>query len=244
MNYVPERIGIIGGSGIYDIAGLTNKRWEKVTSPFGEPSSELLFGELDGHNIVFLPRHGRGHRIPPTEINFHANIDALKRVGVTDVISVSAVGSLREDLPPGTFVIIDQFIDRTFARNKSFFGTGLVAHVSMAYPVCKRLGDHIEMAAKEANIPIVRGGTYLVMEGPQFSSHVGWARFCAHVENLTVAEGGNRIADTIYVSPGCACCLPKNDDPLHGCKFKMITDSHDPCTRKNRHHRRQRDLRH
>ncbi len=167
---VPERIGIIGGSGIYDIAGLTNKRWEKVTSPFGEPSSELLFGELDGHNIVFLPRHGRGHRIPPTEINFHANIDALKRVGVTDVISVSAVGSLREDLPPGTFVIIDQFIDRTFARNKSFFGTGLVAHVSMAYPVCKRLGDHIEMAAREANIPVVRGGTYLVMEGPQFSS--------------------------------------------------------------------------
>ncbi|MGB4924041.1 MAG: 5'-methylthioadenosine phosphorylase, partial [Candidatus Nitrotoga sp.] len=144
MNYVPERIGIIGGSGIYDIAGLTNKRWEKVTSPFGEPSSELLFGELDGHNIVFLPRHGRGHRIPPTEINFHANIDALKRVGVTDVISVSAVGSLREDLPPGTFVIIDQFIDRTFARNKSFFGAGLVAHVSMAYPVCRRLGDHIE----------------------------------------------------------------------------------------------------
>ena len=170
MIHVPERIGIIGGSGIYDIAGLTNKRWEKVASPFGEPSSELLFGELDGHNIVFLPRHGRGHRVPPTEINFHANIDALKRVGVTDVISVSAVGSLREDLPPGTFVIVDQFIDRTFARNKSFFGTGLVAHVSMAYPVCKRLGDHIEMAAREANIPIVRGGTYLVMEGPQFSS--------------------------------------------------------------------------
>ncbi|RFC38057.1 MAG: methylthioadenosine phosphorylase [Candidatus Nitrotoga sp. LAW] len=170
MTHVPERIGIIGGSGIYDIAGLTNKRWEKVISPFGEPSSELLFGELDGHSVVFLPRHGRGHRIPPTEINFHANIDALKRVGVTDVISVSAVGSLREDLPPGTFVIVDQFIDRTFARNKSFFGTGLVAHVSMAYPVCKRLGDYIEMAAKEANIPIVRGGTYLVMEGPQFSS--------------------------------------------------------------------------
>jgi 5'-methylthioadenosine phosphorylase len=170
MTHVPERIGIIGGSGIYDIAGLTNKRWEKIASPFGEPSSELLFGELDGHNIVFLPRHGRGHKIPPTEINFHANIDALKRVGVTDVISVSAVGSLREDLPPGTFVIVDQFIDRTFARNKSFFGAGLVAHVSMAYPVCKRLGDHIEMAAREANIPVVRGGTYLVMEGPQFSS--------------------------------------------------------------------------
>ncbi|MFA6121866.1 MAG: S-methyl-5'-thioadenosine phosphorylase [Sideroxydans sp.] len=163
-------IGIIGGSGVYDIAGLENKRWEKVESSFGEPSDELLFGELNGVKLAFLPRHGRGHKIPPSEINFRANIDALKRVGVTDVISVSAVGSLREHLRPGTFVIVDQFIDRTFARNKSFFGTGLVAHVSMAHPVCKRLGDHIEAAAKEAGINALRGGTYLVMEGPQFSS--------------------------------------------------------------------------
>ncbi|MFA5371578.1 MAG: S-methyl-5'-thioadenosine phosphorylase [Sideroxydans sp.] len=163
-------IGIIGGSGVYDIAGLENRHWERVESPFGEPSDELLFGELNGIKLAFLPRHGRGHKIPPSSINFHANIDVLKRAGVTDVISVSAVGSLREDLPPGTFVIIDQFIDRTFARDKSFFGHGLVAHVSMAHPVCRRLGDHLEAAAKAAGIPAVRGGTYLVMEGPQFSS--------------------------------------------------------------------------
>ena len=143
-------IGIIGGSGVYDIEGLTNKRWVHVQSPFGKPSDELLFGELNGQQMVFLPRHGRGHRIPPTDINFRANIDALKRAGVTDVISVSAVGSLREHLRPGMFVIVDQFIDRTFARAKSFFGTGLVAHVSMAHPVCSRLCDHIEAAAREA----------------------------------------------------------------------------------------------
>jgi 5'-methylthioadenosine phosphorylase len=163
-------LGIIGGSGVYDIDGLTDKRWQKVASPFGEPSDELLFGDLNGQQMVFLPRHGRGHKIPPSEINFRANIDALKRSGVTDVVSVSAVGSLKEGLPPGTFVIVDQFIDRTFAREKSFFGTGLVAHVSMAHPVCRRLGDHLEMAAREAGISVARGGTYLVMEGPQFSS--------------------------------------------------------------------------
>jgi len=162
--------GIIGGSGVYDIDGLSNKHWEKVHSPFGEPSDELLFGELSGRQLVFLPRHGRGHKIPPSEINFRANIDALKRVGVTEIISVGAVGSLREHLHPGMFVIVDQFIDRTFARNKSFFCTGCVAHVSMAHPVCKRLGNHIEAAAKQAGINAVRGGTYLVMEGPQFSS--------------------------------------------------------------------------
>jgi len=163
-------LGIIGGSGVYDIDGLAGKRWEKVASPFGEPSDELLCGELDGQAMAFLPRHGRGHRIPPSEINFRANIDALKRAGVTDIISVSAVGSLREHLHPGMFVIVDQFIDRTFARSKSFFGTGLVAHVSMAHPVCRRLGDHIEAASREAGIEAARGGTYLVMEGPQFSS--------------------------------------------------------------------------
>jgi 5'-methylthioadenosine phosphorylase len=163
-------LGIIGGSGVYDIDGLSGKRWERVHSPFGEPSDELLCGELDGQAMVFLPRHGRGHRIPPSEINFRANIDALKRLGVTDVVSVSAVGSLREHLHPGMFVIVDQFVDRTFARAKSFFGTGMVAHVSMAHPVCSRLGDHLEAAAREAGIEVVRGGTYLVMEGPQFSS--------------------------------------------------------------------------
>ncbi len=162
--------GVIGGSGVYDIEGLTNKRWQHVESPFGQASDELLFGDLDGQPMVFLPRHGRGHRVPPSEINYRANIDVMKRCGVTDLVSVSAVGSLREDLPPGTFVIVDQFIDRTFARQKSFFATGLVAHVSMAHPVCRRLGDHLEAAARQSGISAVRGGTYLVMEGPQFSS--------------------------------------------------------------------------
>jgi 5'-methylthioadenosine phosphorylase len=166
----PAVIGIIGGSGLYDIEGLTDKRWERVPTSFGEASDELLFGEIGGQRMVFLPRHGRGHKIPPSEINYRANIDALKRAGVTDVISVSAVGSLREHLRPGTFVIIDQFIDRTFARTKSFFTTGLVAHVSMAHPVCGRLGEHLAAAAREAGIEVAQGGTYLVMEGPQFSS--------------------------------------------------------------------------
>ncbi len=163
-------LAILGGSGVYNIDSLTNTRWVKVDSPFGSPSDEILTGELAGQPIAFLPRHGRGHRIPPSEINFRANIDALKRIGATSIISVSAVGSLREHLPPGMFVIVDQFIDRTFARNKSFFGTGLVAHVSMAHPVCQRLGDAIENAAAKTGLRYVRGGTYLVMEGPQFSS--------------------------------------------------------------------------
>lgn len=163
-------LGIIGGSGVYDIDGLTGKEWRTIDSPFGAPSDQLLFGELDGQKLVFLPRHGRGHRIPPSELNFRANIDAMKRAGVTEILSVSAVGSLKEDLPPGTFVIVDQFIDRTFARTKSFFGTGLVAHVSMAHPTCDRLSDLVEQAATEAGIVAVRGGTYLVMEGPQFST--------------------------------------------------------------------------
>ncbi len=163
-------LGIIGGSGIYDIAWLEHPRWEKFVGPFGKPSDDLLLGELEGARLAFLPRHGRGHRIPPGEINFRANIDALKRAGVTDVLALSAVGSLREDLPPGTFVVVDQFIDRTFARPKSFFGAGMVAHVSMAHPVCARLGDVAEAAAREAGAPCVRGGTYLVMEGPQFST--------------------------------------------------------------------------
>ncbi|MBL8741141.1 MAG: S-methyl-5'-thioadenosine phosphorylase [Myxococcales bacterium] len=163
-------IGVIGGSGVYQVEGLEKASWRRIRSAFGEPSDELLFGELDGEDVVFLPRHGRGHRIPPTEVNYRANIDALKRVGVTDVISLSAVGSLKEELPPGTFVLVDQFIDRTFAREKSFFGTGLVGHVSMAHPVCKRVGDVLEAAATTVSAKAVRGGTYLVMEGPQFSS--------------------------------------------------------------------------
>jgi 5'-methylthioadenosine phosphorylase len=163
-------LGVIGGSGVYEIDGLEDKRWVKVETPFGDPSDELLTGTLDGQRLVFLPRHGRGHRIPPSELNFRANIHALKQMGVTEILSVSAVGSLKETLPPGTFVVIDQFIDRTFARAKSFFGTGLVAHVALGNPVCNRLGDLIEQALQELEIPHQRRGTYMVMEGPQFST--------------------------------------------------------------------------
>ena len=163
-------IGIIGGSGLYDIDGLEEKSWQRVETPWGDPSGELLFGRLDGVRCVFLPRHGRGHPVSPTHLNYRANIDALKRSGVTDVLSLSAVGSLRADLPPGHFVIVDQFIDRSFAREKSFFGEGIVAHVSMAHPVCGRLGDAIETGARSLSLPVTRGGTYLVMEGPQFST--------------------------------------------------------------------------
>jgi len=163
-------IGLMGGSGIYELDGLQGARWEKVDSPFGSPSDEILLGELAGLRFAFLPRHGRGHRIPPSEVNYRANIDALKRVGVTDLISLGACGSLREHLHPGVFVLVDQFIDRSSTRAKTFFGTGLVAHVSMARPVCDRLGDAVEARAQKLDIPIVRGGTYLAMEGPQFSS--------------------------------------------------------------------------
>ena len=163
-------IGVIGGSGIYEIEGLSNTRWERVTSPFGEPSDALLFGDLEGQPMVFLPRHGRGHKLPPNGVNYRANIDALKRSGVTDILSLSAVGSFREEFSPGTFVLVDQFIDRTIQRDKSFFGPGLVAHVSMAHPVCARLADALAEAAESVDVTAVRGGTYLAMEGPQFSS--------------------------------------------------------------------------
>lgn len=163
-------IGLIGGSGLYDIDGLEEREWRHVHTPWGEPSDALLFGRLHGVKCVFLPRHGRGHPTPPSALNFRANIDALKRSGVTEIISLSAVGSLKEELPPGHFVIVDQFIDRTFAREKSFFGTGCVAHVSVAHPTCPRLSDAIEVAGRDLGLPMTRGGTYLVMEGPQFST--------------------------------------------------------------------------
>jgi 5'-methylthioadenosine phosphorylase len=163
-------LGVIGGSGLYDLPGLTDTRWVRVDTPWGAPSDEVFLGRLGGAQLAFLPRHGRGHRIPPSEVNYRANIAALKSLGATDVLSLSAVGSLRADLPPGTFVVVDQFIDRSFAREKSFFGTGLVAHVSMAEPVCRRLGDHVQAALVQQGLPHARGGTYLVMEGPQFST--------------------------------------------------------------------------
>jgi 5'-methylthioadenosine phosphorylase len=163
-------IGIIGGSGLYDLPGLSDTRWVRCDTPWGAPSDEIFVGRLGDARLAFLPRHGRGHRIPPGEVNYRANIAALKSLGVTDVLSLSAVGSLRADLPPGSFVIVDQFIDRTFAREKSFFGSGLVAHVALAQPVCTRLGDHLQRALVAQALPHARGGTYLVMEGPQFST--------------------------------------------------------------------------
>jgi 5'-methylthioadenosine phosphorylase len=170
MDTIQPVIGIIGGSGLYDIDGLEEKQWRHVPTPWGKPSDELLFGRLGGVQCVFLPRHGRGHRLSPSHLNYRANIDALKRSGVTDVLSLSAVGSLKEEYPPGHFVIVDQFIDRSFAREKSFFGEGCVAHVSVAHPVCPRLGDAAELAAIQLGLPVSRGGSYLVMEGPQFST--------------------------------------------------------------------------
>ena len=163
-------LGIVGGSGLYDIPALSNKRWEAISSPWGAPSDQILFAEIDGLPIRFMPRHGRGHKVPPSAIDYRANIDALKRAGVTDLVSVSACGSLKEEFAPGHFVLVDQFIDRTFAREKSFFGPGCVAHVSMADPVSPGLVDLVEAAAREESIPATRGGTYLVMEGPQFST--------------------------------------------------------------------------
>ena len=163
-------IGVIGGSGLYAIDTLEDPRWITVDTPWGAPSDQLLTGRIGAVEFVFLPRHGRGHRLPPSDVNARANIDALKRAGCTDVIAISAVGSLREDYAPGQFVIVDQFIDRTFARDKSFFGPGMVAHVSMADPTCPLLSGLCADAASAAGAIVVRSGTYLAMEGPQFSS--------------------------------------------------------------------------
>jgi 5'-methylthioadenosine phosphorylase len=163
-------LGVIGGSGLYDLEGLAGRRWVEIASPFGTPSDALLMGRLGETELVFLPRHGRGHVLPPTAVNARANIDALKRAGCTDVISLSAAGSLREALAPGDFVVVDQFIDRTFAREKSFFGPGLAAHVSMAEPVCPRLSRLAATAGRAAGARVVEGGCYLAMEGPQFST--------------------------------------------------------------------------
>jgi len=166
----PWVVGIIGGSGLYDIPGLEGPEWKTIECASGCPSDALLFGSLAGVEVRFLPRHGRGHRLSPTDIDARANIEALKRAGCTDIVSVAAVGSLREDLPPGTFVVVDQYIDCTFARPKSYFGPGLVAHVSMADPVCPRLSGFVVQAARSAGAPTVDNGTYLAMEGPQFST--------------------------------------------------------------------------
>jgi len=236
MNNSKPILGIIGGSGVYEIDGLKNKQWKKVPSPFGEPSDELLFGELSGQKMVFLPRHGRGHRIPPSEINYRANIDALKRAGVTELISVSAVGSLKEELKPGMFVIVDQFIDRTFARKKSFFSSGLVAHVSMANPVCNRLGNHIQSTAKSIGIEVVRGGIYIAMEGPQFSSiaesklYRSWGCDVIGMTNMPEAKLA-REAEICYVSVAMVtdydCWHTEHENVSVDAMIKVLNDNAD-----------------
>ena len=163
-------LGVIGGSGVYDLPGLENRRSETVETPWGAPSAALIKGDIDGLPVVFLPRHDTGHRLPPSDIDYRANIDALKRAGVTDLVSVSACGSFKEELAPGTFVLVDQFIDRTRGRVSSFFGPGCVAHVSLAFPISPGLADLVEAAAKAEALAYQRGGTYLAMEGPQFST--------------------------------------------------------------------------
>jgi 5'-methylthioadenosine phosphorylase len=199
------RLAIIGGSGLYDLPGLEDTRWVAVDTPWGAPSDEVFLGRLGRTELAFLPRHGRGHRIAPSEVNYRANMAALKMLGATDVLAVSAVGGLREELPPGQFVIVDQFIDRTSGRAKSFFGRGLVAHVSMAHPVCTRLGDHLAAALQAQAIEHTRGGTYLVIDGPQFStqaeSHLyrAWGASVIGMTNLPEAQLA-REAELCYAS--------------------------------------------
>lgn len=213
-------LGIIGGSGLYDLPGLTDVRWVALDTPWGAPSDELCTGRLGDARLVFLPRHGRGHRIPPGEVNYRANIAALKAMGVTDVLSLSAVGGLQAELAPGTFVVVDQFIDRTFARARSFFGTGLVAHVSMARPVCSRLGRHVLAVLQAQGVPCADGGTYLAMEGPQFStmaeSHLyrSWGCHVIGMTNMPEAKLA-REAELCYASVAMVtdfdCWHPEHD---------------------------------
>ena len=208
-------LGIIGGSGVYDI-DMDNARWETIVSPWGEPSDQVRRGEIGGLPVVFLPRHGRGHVQSPTTINFRANIDVMKRCGVTDLVSLSAVGSLKEELPPGTFVLVDQFIDRTFAREKSFFGAGCVGHVPFSHPVSPGLQDIVEQALKAEGLAHARGGTYVVMEGPQFStlaeSHLyrSWGAAVIGMTNMPEAKLA-REAEICY----CTVAMVTDYDSWH-----------------------------
>src|SRR3954452_4644600 len=229
-------IGIIGGSGLYRIDGLTDVEWRRVESPFGDPSDEFCFGTLDGQRVVFLPRHGRGHVLPPSAIPFRANIDALKRCGVTDIISLSAVGSLREDLAPGDFVLIDQFVDRTFARDKSFFGPGCVAHVSMARPVCGRIGDAVAEAGAASGVALKRGGAYIVMEGPQFSTRAeselyrSWGCHVIGMTNMPEAKLA-REAELCYATVAMVtdfdCWHPDHDHVTVEAVVKVLLENAD-----------------
>ena len=227
-------LGIIGGSGLYDIDGLINKKWVKVNSIFGEPSDEILFAELDGLEIRFLPRHGRGHLLTPSNINYKANIEALKKIGVTEIISISAVGSLREDYVPGDFVLVDQFVDKTHSRESTFFQKGLVAHVSMAHPVCSRNGRHILEAAKHESIKIHKKGTYLVMEGPQFSTKAEseiyrkWECDVIGMTNMPEAKLA-REAEICYTSVAMVtdfdCWHPNHENVTVDAIIKVLTEN-------------------
>ena len=213
-------LAIVGGSGLYDLPGLRDTAWVTVETPWGMPSDQIFRGRLGSTPLAFLPRHGRGHRIPPSEVNYRANIAALKMLGATDVLSLSAVGGLRADLPPGTFVVVDQFIDRTHGRAGSFFGTGLVAHVSLADPVCSRLGTHVQRVLAQQGVPHVRGGCYLCIEGPQFSTRAesdlfrSWNASVIGMTNLPEARLA-REAELCYASVGMVtdfdCWHPAHD---------------------------------
>ena len=213
-------LAILGGSGLYDLPGLTDTAWVTVETPWGAPSDQVFRGRLGATPLAFLPRHGRGHRIPPSEVNYRANMAALKMLGATDVLSLSAVGGLRADLPPGTFVVVDQFIDRTHGRAGSFFGTGLVAHVSLADPVCTRLGTHVQRVLAQQGVPHVRGGCYLCIEGPQFSTRAeselyrSWNASVVGMTNLPEARLA-REAELCYASVGMVtdfdCWHPAHD---------------------------------
>ncbi|MDB4316204.1 S-methyl-5'-thioadenosine phosphorylase [Cyclobacteriaceae bacterium] len=234
MKKVEKILGIIGGSGLYDIKGLKNKKWVKVESAFGLPSDEILFAELEGLEIRFLPRHGRGHVLAPSEINYKANIEALKSIGVTEILSISAVGSLREDFMPSDFVLVDQFVDRTYARKKSFFEEGLVAHVSMANPVCQRNGNHLLQAAKDEDIKVHEKGTYLVMEGPQFSTKAEseiyrtWSCDVIGMTNMPEAKLA-REAEICYTSVAMVtdfdCWHPNHDNVTVNAIIKVMTNN-------------------
>jgi 5'-methylthioadenosine phosphorylase len=215
------KIGIIGGSGIYDIDGLEGAEWVDVQSPWGTPSDAILTGRLNGVDMAFLPRHGRGHVHAPGDVPYRANLAALTRLGVTDIISVSACGSFREEMAPGDFVVVDQYIDRTFARPKSFFSNGCVAHVSVAHPTCPRLGDACETAALEAGIKVHRGGTYLAMEGPQFSTLAESRMYREHWGADVIGMTGMPEAKLAREAEICYACVAMITDydswhPDHG----------------------------
>ncbi|MCM1511774.1 MAG: S-methyl-5'-thioadenosine phosphorylase [Oxalobacter formigenes] len=230
---------IIGGSGLYNIPELTHTRWEKIASPFGEPSDALLFGEISGHKVVFLPRHGRGHRLPPSQINYRANIDALKRAGASQIISVSAVGSLKENLKPGTFVLVDQYIDRTSRRDNTFFESGCVAHISLAHPTCSRMNRLIHNLAGQTGIPAILGGTYLAMEGPQFSTRAeselyrSWGCDVIGMTNMPEARLA-REAEMCYASIAMVtdydCWHPEHDNVSVSQIVRILNDNAEKAT--------------